>query len=785
LDYDALNRKIGATYPTDATGVTRTETYTYDIAGNLALYKNPAGQYKHLNFADSYDSRNRLRHTGWNSSATTISADWSLGQEVTTSYDNASRLTSVTTNGGATAVSFGYDAANRQIWEDQTLAGYPTRHVATDRDSDGNRADLVVTTNGTPNYTITFDYTQRNQLSHIYPAGTVPWFTYTYDLNGNMIKRQDVLGGGNDSTNIIDANGVSQYDPLNRPIMWEQTGTINGTHDSAFARSHFQYDKLGRLTASWRDEQGGKGEWYGYHVTGPLTGVAYNADGVSTGAPQNATRSVDYFLTPDTLNRSVMNDSGEPSSYTPNALNQYTDINGGGLYYDGNFNLMWTGGFSAGYDADKRLTAIGSGEDYGQFVYDGLGRCLKRTIDWETTLIAYDGWKPIVEWDEWNNEKAWNIYGSGPDEILYRHDFARGDLRYHLDRMGNVAFLLDSDGDGIERYTYDAFGTPTVTDWDGNNPRPYSWYGNRFMFTGREYFPELGLYDYRNRFYHPVLGRFLQSDPVGFGGGDANLFRFCGGDPVNRIDPTGMADKDPPDDKPIVPIKPYEPTTTTVIVRDTPIFDINEPFRDMQGWFNANTARGMLGFPSLNNSAGGFDWFGGTPFTFGKLQPLVSSTSFATQTILPQSLPVQPSLFPASSGVLGTASAMSGWGEGIAAEYSLYRGNFPDGSSDTFQSYGGFFGGPSGSVRLADGDRRTSVWGFGAPGVSGGIWVSNATSSSQLMGPFNALNLTTPGGNWNLSWANGVYVTSLTFPGSGWGFGWYPTNTAPPPWGHR
>jgi len=344
----------------------------------------------------------------------------------------------------------------------------------------------------------------------------------------------------NDSTNIMDANGVSQYDALNRPMIWEQTGTASGTHDSAFARSHFNYDNLGRLTASWRDEQESKGEWYGYHVTGPLTGVAYNADQVWTGAPQNATRSVDYYLTPDTLNRSVMIDSGEPSSYTPNVLNQYTDINGGGLYYDGNFNLMWTGGFSAGYDADKRLTAIGSGEDYGQFVYDGLGRCLKRTIDWETILITYDGWKPIAEWDEWNNLKAWNIYGAGADEILYRHDAYLGDLRYHLDRMGNVAFLLDSDGDGIERYTYDAFGQPIVTDWDGNNPRTYSYYGNRFMFTGREYFPELGLYDYRCRFYHPVLGRFLQSDPVGFAGGDANLFRYCGGAPVNWNDPSGL-----------------------------------------------------------------------------------------------------------------------------------------------------------------------------------------------------------------------------------------------------
>src|SRR5438067_466379 len=180
---------------------------------------------------------------------------------------------------------------------------------------------------------------------------------------------------------------------------------------------------------------------------------------------------------------------------------------------------------------------------------------------------SYDGWQPIVEWDEWNNLKAWNVYGDGPDEILYRHDAARGDLRYHLDRMGNVAFLLDSDGDVIERYTYDAFGHPTVTDWNGDNPRTWSAYGNRFMFTGREYFPELGLYEFRNRFYYPALGRFLQSDPTGFDAGDANLFRYCGGDPINGSDPFGLGEQ----------IVDYD---GRVIVDTTAIEDTPNPFAD-------------------------------------------------------------------------------------------------------------------------------------------------------------------------------------------------------------
>ncbi|MFN2624267.1 MAG: RHS repeat-associated core domain-containing protein, partial [Chthoniobacterales bacterium] len=152
-------------------------------------------------------------------------------------------------------------------------------------------------------------------------------------------------------------------------------------------------------------------------------------------------------------------------------------------------------------------------------------------------------WKPIMEWDSPTHWVAWNAYGAGPDEILWRHQAGIGYLRYHTDRHGNVTALLDISGNVIEQYSYDAFGQATITDRDGNVDSRWnasSSVGNHFMFQGREYFSEIGLYDFRHRFYDPGFGHFLQSDPLGFGGGDANLFRYCGGDPVNRRDPFGL-----------------------------------------------------------------------------------------------------------------------------------------------------------------------------------------------------------------------------------------------------
>src|SRR5438045_1502264 len=195
------------------------------------------------------------------------------------------------------------------------------------------------------------------------------------------------------------------------------------------------------------------------------------------------------------------------------------------------------------YDAENHLLSMSAPGGSGQFVYDGFGRCVKRTINGATKMFAYEGWHPVVEYDGSGNYAAFNLYGAGTDEIVMRQNNGSY-YAYSLDWQGNVFMIMDGGANVVEKYTYDAFGQPTISDWGGGNVRTSSnaGIGNRFMFTGREYLSELGVYDYRNRFYHPGLGRFLQSDPVGFGGGDVNLFRYCGGNPVNRSDPTGMLD---------------------------------------------------------------------------------------------------------------------------------------------------------------------------------------------------------------------------------------------------
>ena len=123
-------------------------------------------------------------------------------------------------------------------------------------------------------------------------------------------------------------------------------------------------------------------------------------------------------------------------------------------------------------------------------------------------------------------QQLWLLYRNHRGMIT-RSD-ALGTRTLLSDALGSTLALTDPAGSVLARYTYEPFGTTTVT---GSAFSPY-------QYTGREN-DDTGLYYYRARYYNPVLQRFISEDPIGFRGG-INVYSYVGNNPAGSRDPLGL-----------------------------------------------------------------------------------------------------------------------------------------------------------------------------------------------------------------------------------------------------
>jgi RHS repeat-associated protein len=105
---------------------------------------------------------------------------------------------------------------------------------------------------------------------------------------------------------------------------------------------------------------------------------------------------------------------------------------------------------------------------------------------------------------------------------------------YHFDGIASTIGISDSSGNMVNKYAYDAFGK--ILNQEEGIPNPFKYVGGfGVMDEGN------GLFYMRARFYDPEVGRFINKDPIGFAGGDFNLYAYVQNDPINFIDPLGLA----------------------------------------------------------------------------------------------------------------------------------------------------------------------------------------------------------------------------------------------------
>jgi len=236
---------------------------------------------------------------------------------------------------------------------------------------------------------------------------------------------------------------------------------------------------------------------------------------------------------------------------TVNEMNAYQSEFDGeigfNLDYDLRGNTTTYNGYAMICDVFGRLVGASKGTLYVKYGYDAFGRRLFKWVDnGSTAQYTYY----LMEGDRVLQEKKNNVvksfvWGSGIDELIgYKIDNGTNNLSYyaHHDAIGSTVALTDTLGDVKTRYDFTPYGECTVS---GINTNP----GNPYLFTGRRYESDTGLYYYRARYYSAEMGRFLSRDPIGIWGDAGNYgngYGYAGNNPCGFVDPSGLSIDDIP-----------------------------------------------------------------------------------------------------------------------------------------------------------------------------------------------------------------------------------------------
>lgn len=375
--------------------------------------------------------------------------------------------------------------------------------------------------------------------------------SYTYDLNGNLTRQEDVTGKATEYCyNTLDLiekvidNGIvlSEYGyysdgtiknlkngSLSTEYAYDVDRNLTGLRttlgEQILADNHYLYDHNGNRTEK---QQISGSTRYTYDALNQLARVEY----------PSYTEELFYDRAGNRSRRVV---KGVEELYQYDPRNRLTEYRKGGMCtrfeYDNAGNLLADGRARYAYDAFNRTERVETFDGHVQVNrYDAEGLRHELEEDGKLVQFIYRGDEIVAEKTDDNIIRLIRGYDLTSSEA----DWARTYYHYASDEMGSITHVVTGqekesaeggevpESSVLNHYEYDAWGNLTVCE---------ETVPNRFKFNGQQYDPVSQQYYLRARFYNPVIARFTQEDT--YRGDGLNLYEYCRNNPAYYVDPSG------------------------------------------------------------------------------------------------------------------------------------------------------------------------------------------------------------------------------------------------------